>query len=238
MAQPGTRFATIGRDRIAYQAFGEGSTNLLHIKPLSGSVDLLWDSVAHLRLWRTTRPHLRLVMFDHRGTGLSDTLPEAAVGMLDERVADALAVLDDLGLERVALSGEGDGAMTAIKLAAEHPERVDKLMLINGMAKGCAGPGYDLAPAPDVIEQQAERLRALWGTGVVSAAVAPSLAHDLEFAARFERSGARPAAAAAWVRNQTAADVVGLLDQVQCPHAGRLQRGHSHSNSGAISPPG
>jgi pimeloyl-ACP methyl ester carboxylesterase len=217
MAQPGTRFATVGPDRIAYQVFGEGSTFLLHIKPLCGSVDLIWENVEHLRLWRTTRPHLQLIVFDHRGTGVSDPLPESVVGMLSERVADAIAVIGALGLERVAVSGEGDGVMTAIKLAAEHPDRVDKLILINGQARGCAGPGYDLAPPPEVIARQAETLRTLWGTGAPTAAVAPNLSHDLEFAARFERSGAPPATAAAWVRNQTAADVLGLLDQVQAP---------------------
>ena len=157
--------------------------------------------------------------------------------MLDERVADALAVLDDLGLEHVAVSGEGDGAMTAIKLAADHPERVDKLMLINGMARGCAGPGYDLGPPPEVIERQAERLRSLWGTGGVTAAVAPSLAHDPEFAARFEGSGARPRCRGRLGAQPDGRRCRGSARSSAGSHAGGLQRRHAHRNSGAISPP-
>ena len=80
MDHPETRFASLERDRIAYVAFGDGPTDLLHIKPLSGSVDMLWEHVAHLRIWRTARPHLRLIMFDHRGTGMSDTRPEDTLG--------------------------------------------------------------------------------------------------------------------------------------------------------------
>jgi class 3 adenylate cyclase/pimeloyl-ACP methyl ester carboxylesterase len=217
MDRPETRFVSLGRDRLAYQAFGDGPTDLLHIKPLCGSVDSIWEHAGHLRIWRTTRPHLRLIVFDHRGTGVSDAQPEETLGNLDDRVADALAVLDDLGVGRVALCGEGDGALAAVKLAAEHPDRVDKLMLVNGFAKGSGGDGYDLAPPLEVIEQQAEAVRLIWGTGMATAAVAPSLADDLSFAARFERSGARPRAASAWLRNQARADVRPLLDLVRAP---------------------
>jgi class 3 adenylate cyclase/pimeloyl-ACP methyl ester carboxylesterase len=216
MDHPETRFASLERDRIAYVAFGDGPTDLLHIKPLSGSVDMLWEHVAHLRIWRTARPHLRLIMFDHRGTGMSDTRPEDTLGNLDDRVADALAVLDDLGIERAAVSGEYDGALTAIKLAADHPERVEKLMLINGFARGSNGDGYDLSPPVAAIERW-EDFRPLWGTGVLSATVSPTWGDALSFLARWERSGARPGAAVAWMRNQAEIDVRPLLDRIQAP---------------------
>ena len=67
---------------------------------------------------------------------MSDSVPEARQGKLDDRMDDVLLVLDGLGVGRVSVIAEGDAAMTAIKFAVEHPARVDKLVLLNGYAAG------------------------------------------------------------------------------------------------------
>jgi class 3 adenylate cyclase len=153
-----------------------------------------------------------VIMLDHRGSGMSDSVPEARQGDLDDRIDDALAVLDALGVDRVSVCAEGDGTLTAIKFVVEHPERVDKLVLLNGYAAGWA-----VGASSEQLEEIADTVRAAWGTGELVAGVVPHFADDLEFCARLERLGARPSAAAALTRNLAAMDLRPLLDKITAP---------------------
>jgi len=136
MGRPETKFVSVGRDRVAYVVWGEGPTDVLFLAQFGASVDAIWEHPGHLRWSRSLGARLRVIMLDHRGSGMSDSVPEARQGNLDDRIDDVLAVLDAVGVERVSVCAEGDGAMTAIKFAVEHPERVDKLVLQNGYAAG------------------------------------------------------------------------------------------------------
>jgi class 3 adenylate cyclase/pimeloyl-ACP methyl ester carboxylesterase len=217
MRRPETRFVSVGRDRVAFLVFGEGTVDALNLRGWLGSIDSVWEHPGHLRIWRSVNAFLRTCILDHRGLGVSDSLPPSRLGDLDDRVADVEAVLDAISAERVVVLGEFDGAATAIKFAVEHPDRVDKLVLMNGYAKGTAGDGYVHGPRAEQVDRTAEWVRMAWGTGEVLAFAAPALAGDREFAARFERVAARPGAAAALMRNLAAIDVRSYLDRVTVP---------------------
>jgi class 3 adenylate cyclase/alpha-beta hydrolase superfamily lysophospholipase len=212
MSRPETKFASVGRDRVAYVVWGEGPTDVWFLAQFGASVDAIWEHPGHLRWSRLLGARLRVIMLDHRGSGMSDSVPEARQGDLDDRIDDALAVLDALGVDRVSVCAEGDGTLTAIKFVVEHPERVDKLVLLNGYAAGWA-----VGASSEQLEEIADTVRAAWGTGELVAGVVPHFADDLEFCARLERLGARPSAAAALTRNLAAMDLRPLLDKITAP---------------------
>jgi len=212
MGQPETKFVSVGQDRVAYVVWGEGPADVLFLANFGASVDAIWEHPGHLRWTRTLGARLRVIMLDHRGSGMSDSVPEPRQGNLDDRIDDIFAVLDTVGVGRVSVLGEGDGALTAIKFAVEHPERVDKLVLQNGYAAGWA-----VDAPPEQIEELADTVRAVWGSGEAVAIAVPHFADDLEFCARLERLGARPSAAAALTRNLAAMDLRPLLDKITAP---------------------
>src|SRR5438552_14222552 len=190
MRQPETRFVSVGRDRVAYQVWGEGPGDVVFLKAFAASVDAIWEHPGHLRWSRALGARLRVIMLDHRGSGMSDSVPDARQGNLDGRIDDVLAVLDGVGVGRVTVIAEGDGAMTAIKFAVEHPERVDKLVLLNGYAAGMAAApslGDTLRTSSEQLEELADSVRAVWGSGELVAGVVPHFGDDLEFCGRLER---------------------------------------------------
>src|SRR6266849_5654853 len=101
MRQPETRFVSVGRDRVAYQVWGEGPHDLLFLKAFAASVDAIWEHPGHLRWARALGAHLRVIVLDHRGSGMSDSVPASRQANLDDRIDDVLAVLGAVGIDRV-----------------------------------------------------------------------------------------------------------------------------------------
>ena len=139
----------------------------------------------------------RLILFDKRGTGLSD--PVAEVPTLEQRIDDVRAVMDAAGSERAALFGVSEGGPMSVLFAATHPERVSALVLYGAMGRTTEAPDYPWAsPAEALRESAAEFIAPYWGQdaeGMVEL-FAPSFAGDpeaAEFTARLERSAASPA---------------------------------------------
>ena len=213
--RPETRFVSVGRDRVAFQVVGEGPPDVLLLKGWGASVDAVWEHPGHLRLFRMMTTNARLMMLDHRGAGMSDAVPESRIGDLDERIDDVLAVLDVIGADQVCVCGEGDGALTAIKLAATYPERVDRLVLFNPWV-AVLSAGWNLASAA-ATASYGDEVRETWGNGALMALLVPNFADDLEFCARFERMGARPSAAAALLVKLASTDVRPFVGRIRAP---------------------
>ncbi len=211
MQRPETRFVSVGRDRVAYQVYGDGP-DFLFLKASGASVDGVWEHPGHLRFARSMGSAFRMVTLDHRGSGVSDALEEARLGDLDARVEDVLAVLDALEIDRLFVCGELDGAFTAVKFATEYPDRVEGLILQNAAATGFALGSNDAA-----LDDLSESVRATWGTGTIVASNVPHFADDRDFCARFERIGARPNAAAVTIRKLATTDIRPLLTKVSAP---------------------
>ena len=105
--QPDTRYAKSGDVHIAYQVFGEGPVNVVLAPPFVSNVEHWWDEPDVARWLLRLASYARVVMFDKRGTGMSDRVAE--LPGLDQRMDDLRAVMDAAGMEQAALIGISEG---------------------------------------------------------------------------------------------------------------------------------
>jgi class 3 adenylate cyclase len=216
---PTTRYATVGRDHIAYQVIGEGPPDLVFVPHWNTNVEALWDFPPYARFVRHLASFGRVVLFDKRGTGLSDALSTRGEPLLEQFADDLPAVLDAAGVERVALIAGDAAVLMAIVFAASYPERVNSLVLVNAFA-GLARPGDAASglPVEEYDEHERDYLR-IWLDGDLSR-VAPSLTRDkpaAEQAVRFLRLSASPNAAYDTRSQLLRLDVRDVLPTVQAP---------------------
>jgi pimeloyl-ACP methyl ester carboxylesterase len=197
MSTPPTRYARSGDASIAYQVVGDGPIDLVLVLGFATHLELQWESPPLARFFERISSFSRMIVFDKRGTGLSD--PVTDVPTLEERIDDVRAVMDAAGSERAALLGISEGGPMSVLFAATHPERATALVLYGAMGRTTEAPDYPWAsPAEALREAAAEFIAPSWGQdaqGTVEL-FAPSLLHDpatLAFTARMERSAASPA---------------------------------------------
>jgi class 3 adenylate cyclase len=197
MSAPTTRYAKSGDVSIAYQVVGDGPIDVVLVQGFATHLDLQWEAPPLARFFERLASFSRLVLFDKRGTGLSD--PVTDVPTLEQRVDDVRAVLDACGSERAALFGISEGGPMSVMFAAANPARVSALILHGAMGRTTEAPDYPWAsPADALRESAAEFIAPYWGRearGTVEL-FAPSMADDpraVEMAERLERSSASPA---------------------------------------------
>jgi pimeloyl-ACP methyl ester carboxylesterase len=128
MEAPETRYALSGDVNIAYQVVGEGPLDLVFIPSLTHHIELAWENPPQAQFFNRLASIGRLLLFDKRGTGMSDRVIGAT---LEERMDDIRAVMDGAGSEQAALVGLGEGAPICALFAATYPERTTALALIN-----------------------------------------------------------------------------------------------------------
>ena len=119
--QPETHYANSGDVRIAYQVTGDGPFDLVFVPGFISNLDLVWEEPNRARFLSRLASFSRLILFDKRGTGLSDRFGEVA--SLEERMDDVRAVMDAVGSERAALFGISEGGAMSMLFAATYPER-------------------------------------------------------------------------------------------------------------------
>jgi pimeloyl-ACP methyl ester carboxylesterase len=142
---PETRYAkTADGVHVAYQVFGDGSTDLVFTPGSVSHVEIYWENPRLARFLRRLASFARLMLFDNRGTGLSDRVTEAAT--LEERMDDIRAVMDACSSERAVVLGASEGAPMAVLFGATYPERTVGLILYGGYAKGLPSDDYPWAP--------------------------------------------------------------------------------------------
>jgi pimeloyl-ACP methyl ester carboxylesterase len=120
---PKTQFASLGDDRIAYQVFGQGPADVLWVPASGDCIDLRWDYPPYAEFLRWLGNRARVISFDRRGTGASDTPSDEALPLFEQWADDARAVLDAVGSDHAVICGGGDSGPTAILFAASHPSR-------------------------------------------------------------------------------------------------------------------
>lgn len=197
MRSPPTEYAESDGASIAYQVVGDGPIDVVLVLGFATHVELQWEAPPFARFFERIGAFSRLIIFDKRGSGLSDPVIEAPT--LEQRVDDVRAVMDDAGSERAALFGVSEGAPMSALFAATYPGRVSALVLHGAMGRTTEAPDYPwAAPAEALRESAAEFILPYWGrqaAGMVEL-FAPSLVDDpqaVEFAARMERTAASPA---------------------------------------------
>jgi class 3 adenylate cyclase len=215
---PETRYARSGPYNIAYQVTGDGPFDLLWVPGFVSNIELAWEEplLAHF-LTRLAR-FSRLILFDKRGTGLSDRVPLDALPTLEERMEDLVVVLDAVGSERAALVSHSEGGNLAILFAATKPERTIALVTTGIFAKRIWSPDYPWAPTPEQRARDIDATERHWGAAWSLATMAPSA--DKESARRLStyfRQSASPGAAAALMRMNTQIDIRGVLPTITVP---------------------
>jgi pimeloyl-ACP methyl ester carboxylesterase len=221
MIQPKTSYARNGDVNIAYQVVGEGPLDLLFIPAFVSHLDRYWAAPETTAFFRRLASFSRLILFDKRGTGLSD--PSVGVATLEERMEDARAVLDACGSQRAALFGLSEGGPMSLLFAATYPERTTALITFGSFAKFEPAPHYLWEFRERYAEESLPFIDALenhWGEGGTLALFAPSVASDanaLRMLGMFERAAASPAMAHALRLFNTEIDVTQVLPVIGVP---------------------
>jgi pimeloyl-ACP methyl ester carboxylesterase len=199
---------------------GEGPLDLLWIAGFVSNVELAWEEPLLARYFNRLARFSRLILFDKRGTGLSDRVPRSELPSLEERMDDVLAVLEAAGSERAAVMGHSEGGNLAVLYAATHPERVAALVTSGIFAKRRWSPDYPWAETPEQRERYIADLETRWGSDSDIERIAPSAARDPAFAKRlatYFRQSASPGDAAALLRMNTEIDIRAVLPTISVP---------------------
>src|SRR5690348_6568354 len=133
MAAPETRYAKSADVHIAYQTVGEGEVDLVYVPGFVSNLDLNWEEPERAYFFSRLAAFSRLILFDKRGTGLSDRT--AGIASLEVRMDDVRAVMDAAGCERAAIFGASEGGPMSMLFAATYPERTRALMLYGTYAR-------------------------------------------------------------------------------------------------------
>ena len=220
VARPETRYARSGDVSIAYQVVGDGPLDLIFVSGWVSHLDAFWGEPSFARFLRRLASFSRLILFDKRGTGLSDRVPVAELPTLEERIDDVRAVLDAVGVERAALLGHSEGGPMCLLYAATFPERTAALVLIGTYARRLVADDYPFGATPEQYEAFLDEIETGWGGPVGLAVRAPSMEHDDRFRAwwsEYLRSSASPGAALALTRMNGEIDVRAVLGTIGVP---------------------
>ena len=221
MSSPVTRYARSGDVNIAYQVVGNGPIDLVWIPATTHHVELAWESPAHARFLNRLATISRLILFDKRGTGMSDRLVGGET--LEARMDDIRAVLDAAGSERAALCSLGEGGLISILFAATYPDRTSALVLMNpAPPRLIRAPELPWLLSRADFERRIEEVSRRWGEVAFheemhrhTSPTAPE--EDLPGFIRVFRLSVSPGAAAAYLRANLDVDVRDVLPLIRVP---------------------
>jgi class 3 adenylate cyclase len=216
---PKTKYAKSGDVSLAYQVVGDGPVDLVIVGGFLTHVELAWDMPPLARFLTRLASFSRLILFDKRGTGLSD--PVIDVPTLETRMDDVRAVMDAAGSERASLLGLSEGGPMCILFSASVPQRTTSLILCGAMARSTEAEDYPFgAPAEALFEASVRFIAPHWGEGLGIETFAPTLDGDpkaIEWWGKMERFGASPAMAVKLFEMFLDIDVRAVLPSIQVP---------------------
>jgi pimeloyl-ACP methyl ester carboxylesterase len=198
---------------------GEGPRDLVVVPGFVSNLELAWEHPPYERFMQRLSAFARVIVFDKRGSGLSDPVDRAAT--IEERNDDIRAVMDAVGSERADLFGMSEGANMAGVFAASFPERVSALVLYGPYARATPAEGFPWG-IPKEIREIATRdpEEETWGVGLSLALLAPSRLQDealVRWWGRFERQSMSPAMALEIIRLNMEVDIRAVLSSIQMP---------------------
>ncbi len=218
--QPSTGYARLGAERIYYRGIGEGPVDRIINTGSWGSIDVEWDDPGIRLFYQHLARFSRVIQFDRRGSGASDPVPLDALPPWESFVEELECVMDEVGSERAALIGAGDGGPVSMLYAANRPQRVSSLIILNSYARLLADDDYPFGVPTDGAEEYVHQLGNSWGTIESAAQWTPSRAGDAPFLAwlaKVQRSVYSPSAAEAYVRQSIAMDARAILPTIRVP---------------------
>lgn len=220
-AVPETRYAKSGDGvHIAYQVLGKGSLDVVLVPGFVSNVDAVWEFPEHAAFLRRLASFCRLIVFDKRGTGMSDR--SSQIFTLEQRMEDVHAVMDDARSERAALFGISEGGPMSFLFAATYPARTRALVLYGSYAKRSRSADYPFGWSDDQWATVLGNIERRWGTpeGINVSLWAPSIAQDEKRAGRaaaYIRAGGSPGTVLAVMSMNREIDVREILPSVRVP---------------------
>jgi len=215
---PRTRYALSGDAHIAYQVFGEGDLDLVFVPGFVSNIEHYWEMPRVPDLLERLGSFARVVIFDKRGTGLSD--PVAGPPPLEQRMDDMQAVMDAAGVERAALFGVSEGGPASVLFAATYPDRTSALVLYGSTPRFRTDSDISWGATDEQVELLLAETSRTWGDGALLRLFAPAAAEDPgmeEVWGRFQRASASPAMARAVVAALFEIDVRDVLPTIRVP---------------------
>jgi class 3 adenylate cyclase len=215
---PETLYAKSGGVNIAYQVVGDAPVDLVYVPGWVSNVELAWELPDLVRGFDRLTSFARLILFDKRGTGMSDPVPANELPTLEQRMDDVRAVMDAVGSERAAIFGASEGGNMSLLFAATYPERTIALATFGCTAKRLWSEDYPWAPTWEARQAAIAEVEQMWTRGLDWEDVAPSLEpSELAEISRYYRRSASPGAAIALMTMNTFVDVRDVLPAIRVP---------------------
>ena len=218
---PVTQYAqTPDGAHIAYQVFGNGPPDIVYANSFMGHAEVSWEHPPAASFYERMAAFSRVVLFDRRGTGLSDPIVDRFA--IEDRTADLQAVMDALGLEQAVLLGSSEGGMTCTHFAALNPDRVSALILFSSSAAPVSNDEYPWGWTPEVFATLLALIEGAWAdpSGAAILLINPSLALNrdaLAWYARYFRLSASPTLVKTLMKATAELNVANLLPMIQAP---------------------
>jgi class 3 adenylate cyclase len=215
---PETRYARSGDVNLAYQVIGDGPIDLVYVMGWVSNLEAFWQEPSVAGFFYRLASFSRLILFDKRGTGLSDRVPIDRLPTIEQRMDDVRAVMDAAGSERAALFGVSEGGPMCAVFAASFPQRTSALVMYGSYAKRVWDEEYPWAPKPEEREQWYSRIEEEWGSGADIETLAPNADERFrDWWSRYLRMSASPGAAVALGRMNAAIDIRQVLGAIGVP---------------------
>lgn len=218
MKRPETRYTRSGDVNIAYQVVGDGPRDLVFVPGWASNVEVFWEEPTVARFFERLASFARLILFDKRGTGLSDRV--ADIPNLETRMDDVRAVMDAAESTRAALLGNSEGGPMCALFAATYPERTTALIMAGSYARRVRTPDYPLGPTKEQWLEFVDEVEKAWGGPFGIDERAPTLASDPRFRewwGRLLRLSASPGAAQTIARMILDIDIRHVLPAIRVP---------------------
>jgi pimeloyl-ACP methyl ester carboxylesterase len=216
--QPETRYADSGGVKIAYQVLGDGPRDLVFVMGWVSNIEVFWEEPTLARFLTRLASFSRLILFDKRGTGLSDRVTD--MPSLEVRMDDVRAVTDAVASERAALFGVSEGGPMCALFSATYPSRVSALIMQGGFPRRTRTPDFPWGPTKEERRAWIEQMRREWGGPFGLAVRAPSMIGDERFSrwwARLLRMSASPAAVTTLMAMNADIDIRHILRAIHVP---------------------
>lgn len=232
-AQPRTEFATCGDVDIAYQVLGQGPIDLVYVPGWVSHIEYGWEYSGYAKFLRRLASFTRLIVFDKRGTGLSER--EVGNPSLEERMDDIRTVLDAVGSKKAAVLGVSESGSLACLFAANNPDRTSALVLHGCFAKRLRSEDYPWGYDEEQFQDWLEALGNEWGGRMVLTNLAPSAGVDSQlhdWYSKFLRYSTTRRAALKLTRLNAKIDVRHVLPAIHVPTLVTRRRGDRVASAG------
>lgn len=219
---PTTKYAKAGNTHIAYQAVGDGPVDIVLVPNWITHVEAMWEIPSIARYLRRLSSFARVLVYDQRGTGMSDPVSLDAPPTLESRMDEVLAVLDAARSDRAAVVGFESGSPMALLFAATFPDRTQALLIINGYARILRNDDYPNGLPAEFLDPWFDNVVKMWGT---TERLAGAAGPEDELWARYQRQAASPGTVASLIRVLQSTDVRHVLPAIRVP---TLVLAHEH----------